>query len=79
MGIVQHAPHDLATIDAEIATLGNTLATLQDMARSMPAGVTIPLDRRTEFCRMAALVDNQFERAAALMESAGIAPEAMLS
>jgi hypothetical protein len=77
--IVQHAPCDLATIDAEIATLGNNLAALQDMARSLPIGVTVPIDKRAEFCQMVALVDYLFERLAVMLESTGVEPEIVVS
>jgi hypothetical protein len=68
-----------ATLDNEIANLGNNLAALQDMARSLPAGVTIPFDRRAEFCQMVALVDYLFERLAAMLETSGIPADAVLS
>jgi hypothetical protein len=72
VSILTHAQPDLATIDAAIAILGANLAALQDMARSLPVSVTISLDKRTEFCRRAAIVDSQFERVAVMMEAAGV-------
>ena len=51
-----------ATIDADIAALGASLAALQDIARSLPDGVTVPLDRRAEFASLEASVNRQFDR-----------------
>ncbi len=79
MTILAHAQSDIASLDADIASLGENLAALQNLARSLPAGVTFPTDKRAEFCRQADLVEYQFERLTARCELSGIAPEAIFS
>jgi len=51
---LSHAQTNTATLDADLEVLGNTLMALQDMARSLPAGVTVPLDRRAAFIELEA-------------------------
>ncbi len=51
-----------AHLDSEIAALGANLAALQDFARSLPAGVTVPLDKRAEFAELEATVNRRFDR-----------------
>jgi hypothetical protein len=63
-----------ASIDADIATLGSALAALHDLARALPAGVTVPLDRHAEFIHMADTLDCLFERLAMTLEAAEIEP-----
>jgi hypothetical protein len=51
-----------ATLDLDIVALGASLAALRDMARSLPAGIAVPHDRRGEFAALEARVNSHFDR-----------------
>jgi len=51
-----------ATLDADITNLGTDLAALQDMARSLPVGATVPFDKRSVFTELEDRVNQQFDR-----------------
>jgi len=61
MSIVQHATNTPA-LEHDIAALAGNLNALHDMARSLPAGVTIPLDKRAAFADLDAKVNYDFDR-----------------
>jgi hypothetical protein len=64
-----------ANLEAGIVTLSANLAALQDMARGLPAGVTVPLDKRAAFAELDARVNRDFDRlsyALAAVESGGL-------
>jgi len=67
VSILQHAQTNTANLDSEIAALGANLAALQDMARSFPVGVTIPLDKRAAFDEMSTYVEAQIARISCTM------------
>ncbi len=57
-------PCAILGFEADIAALGDALAALHALARSLPADVTVPLERREEFARLADTVDALFEQLA---------------
>lgn|SRR5579884_4072417 len=59
-------------LDAKIAVLGANLASLQDMAHSLPAGVSISLEQCAMFDGMADFVNCLFERVAMDVATSGI-------
>jgi len=61
MSSLQHATN-MATFDADFATLGANLAALQDFARSLPAGVTVPIVKRAMFDELSGKVETLFDR-----------------
>jgi hypothetical protein len=63
-----------ASIDTDIATLGSALAALHDLARALPAGVTVPLAQHAEFTHMVDTVDGLFESLATMLEMAEAEP-----
>ncbi len=67
-----------AILDSEIANLSVSLITLQEMARSFPVGVTLPVEKRAAFDRLFDSVAQQFEQAAYSLEAAGIPADAVL-
>jgi hypothetical protein len=69
MSILTHTQTSTATFDNEIAALGANLETLQDFARSLPTGATVPLDRRAEFMELEARVSQQFDRLSYALEA----------
>ncbi len=76
--MVQHVTNT-AALDHDIEVLATNLATLQDMARSFPVGVTLAADKRAAFDTQFNTVTQQFEHAACLMTASGVPVEAVIS
>jgi hypothetical protein len=52
----------LASLEQDISVLCNNLTALHDMARSLPVGVTVPIDKRAAFAELDARVNRDFDR-----------------
>jgi hypothetical protein len=61
MSIVQHETNT-TVLDREIANLGDNLNALHELARRLPVGVTIPIDKRAAFAELDARVNRDFDR-----------------
>jgi len=78
MSILAHTQSGIASLDADIAVLGENLAALQDLACSFPVGVTLSDGKRAAFDALFDTVTAQFEHVAGRMVASGIPVEAVL-
>ena len=62
MSLSSRTSSQLASLETDIDILANNLNALQDMARSLPTGVTVPLDKRVAFDALSDRVEAQFDR-----------------